>query len=170
VAQSTRGILRRAYPWIPAIIWAVVISAASTDSLSSEHTAHFIIPALHWLFPSANQEALFRMHFFVRKAAHITEYFIFSLFLMTGVRGKNHGWKLRWAIWALAIAAGYSALDEFHQSFVPSRTASPWDSMLDTIGATCAQIVLWIWIKTHAPHLMQRPEPTEEIPDPDRPE
>jgi VanZ family protein len=45
------------------------------------------------------------------------------------------------------IATGYSALDEFHQSFVPSRTASPWDSLLDTAGAATAQFVLWLWFR-----------------------
>ena len=85
------------------------------------------------------------MHFAIRKSAHLTEYFIFSLFFCTALRGKERGWTLRWAIWAIAIAAGYAALDEFHQSFVPSRTASPWDSLLDTVGASAAQIVLWLW-------------------------
>jgi len=36
---------------------------------------------------------------------------------------------------ALFCAAGYSALDEIHQAFVASRTASPYDSLLDSIGA-----------------------------------
>jgi VanZ family protein len=34
------------------------------------------------------------------------------------------------------LAAGiFAASDEFHQSFVPSRTASPIDVMIDIIGA-----------------------------------
>jgi VanZ family protein len=89
------------------------------------------------------------MHFLVRKSAHFTEYFFFGLLLFRGVRGENDGWKLRWAVCALAIAAGYSALDEFHQSFVPSRTASPWDSLLDTVGATAGQIVLSLWCRVN---------------------
>jgi VanZ family protein len=89
------------------------------------------------------------MHSFIRKTAHFAEYFVFSLLLFRGVRGKNRGWQWRWAIYALAIAAGYSALDEFHQWFVPSRTASPWDSLLDTTGATVAQIVLGLWAWFH---------------------
>jgi VanZ family protein len=127
-----------------------LISFASTDAFSASHTSVIIIPALHWLFPFASAETLERAHFLIRKSAHLTEYFMFSLFLMRGVRGNDHGWKLRWAIWALLIATGYSALDEFHQSFVPSRTASPWDSLLDTVGATAAQVCLWLWIRLHA--------------------
>ena len=39
----------------------------------------------------------------------------------------------------------HAALDEFHQSFVASRHASPWDALIDTTGATVAQVVLWLW-------------------------
>jgi VanZ family protein len=139
--------MRRLRPWVPALFWAVLISFASTDAFSAGHSSLIIIPVLHWLFPSASAATLEQIHFFIRKSAHFIEYFIFSILVMRGVRGKNHGWKLRWAIWALVIAACYSALDEYHQSFVPSRTASPWDSLLDTTGAAVAQVALWAWIR-----------------------
>jgi VanZ family protein len=131
--------------WLPAIVWACVISSLSTDSFSSEHTSVFIIPALRFLFPHASAETLELMHGVIRKMAHLTEYFILSIFLMHGLRGTDRAWKLKWAIWAIVIAAGYASFDEFHQSFVPSRTASPWDALLDTTGASVAQVVLWVW-------------------------
>jgi VanZ family protein len=158
VGRALQGLFRRVGPWVPALLWATLISYASTDAFSAAHTSEFIIPALHWLFPFATVEALEHVHFLIRKSAHFSEYFIFSLFLMRGMRGSDHGWKLRWAIWAVAIAAGYSALDEYHQSFVPSRTASPWDSLIDTTGAVAAQVLLGLWIWFHARHLMEKDE------------
>ena len=137
----------RLKPWLPAILWAILISWASTDTFSASNTSTVIIPILHWLFPGASLQTLERMHFFIRKSAHFTEYFVFSVILVRSLRGKEHGWRMRWAILALAIAAGYSALDEFHQFFVPSRTASPWDSLLDTTGAAIAQVALGVWTK-----------------------
>jgi VanZ family protein len=131
--------------WVQPLAWACVISILSTDEFSSDHTSRFITPVLHWLFPRASAQTLELMHFFIRKMAHVTEYFIFSILLFHGVRGKDRGWKLRWAIWAVVIAGGYASLDEFHQVFVPSRHASPWDALLDTTGATVGQIVLWLW-------------------------
>jgi len=131
--------------WLPAIAWAGVISSLSTDIFSSEHTSRFIIPLLRWLFPHWSNDTLELMHGIIRKSAHVTEYFIFSIFLLRAIRGKNREWTLRWAVWAVVIAAGYAALDEFHQSFVPSRTASPWDALIDTVGASAAQAVLWLW-------------------------
>ena len=136
--------------WLPAIAWAIWISWASTDMFSANHTSRYIIPILHWLLPHASGETLEKLHFLIRKTAHFTEYFVFSCFLLRGIRGEHGGWQIRWALAALAIAAGYSALDEFHQSFVPSRTSSPWDSLLDTIGAATAQFVLWLWFRLHS--------------------
>ena len=149
---------RRLTPWLPAIAWAILISWASTDMFSASHTSQFIIAALHGLFPRASAETLDRLHFFIRKSAHFTEYFAFSFLLLRAIRGENRGWQLRWAIVALAIAAGYSALDEFHQSFVPSRTASPWDSLLDTTGAATAQVLLWLWFRFHARNSIEAAE------------
>ena len=100
---------------------------------------------LRWLFPHASLDSIELMHGLIRKMAHLTEYFILSILLMHGLRGEDRGWKLRWAIWAVVIAAGYASFDEFHQSFVPSRTASPWDALLDTLGASVAQGFLWLW-------------------------
>jgi VanZ family protein len=151
--------------WLPAIGWAILISWASTDLFSSSHTSRFIIPALHWLLPFANGETLKQLHFLIRKSAHFTEYFAFSFLLLRAVREAHSGWQLRWAIVALAIAAGYSALDEFHQSFVSSRTASPWDSLLDTTGAAVAQFVLWLWFRLHDKKSV---EELEEVTQPDR--
>jgi len=41
-------------------------------------------------------------------------------------------------------------LDEIHQSFVASRGASPYDSLLDSIGAFAALVVLWMWFRWRA--------------------
>jgi len=131
--------------WLPAIAWACLISSLSTDTFSGEHTSVFIIPVLRWMFPHASAETLEWMHAVIRKMAHLTEYFILSIFLLHGLRGKDSEWKLRLAIWAVVIAGGYAALDEFHQSFVPSRGPSVWDVLLDTTGAAVAQIILWLW-------------------------
>ena len=140
--------------WLPALCWAAVIFSLSTDTFSAEHTGSVLRPILFWLIPSLTEAGFIQAHFFVRKSAHFAEYFVFCLLLYRGIHGARRGWRWTWAATALAIAAGYSALDEIHQAFVASRTASPYDSMLDTTGAFFAIVVLWIWFvaKTRRPN------------------
>jgi VanZ family protein len=125
--------------------WATAIFFFSTGAFGGEFTSQFIIPFLRWLLPDAAPETLTQLHFLIRKAGHFGEYFLFSLLVLRGLRGGATGWRWSWAAWALLIAAGYAALDEFHQSFVPNRGASPWDVLLDSAGAVVAQAAARLW-------------------------
>lgn len=133
--------------WWPALLWACLIFTFSTDAFSSEHTASVFSPVIHWLYPHLTDDQFDAIHHFIRKSAHFTEYFVFCLLLFRGVRGGRKGWRWTWGIFALSIAAGYSILDEIHQAFVVSRTASPWDSLLDSTGAFFAFAVLFLWFR-----------------------
>jgi len=135
------------HAWWPAILWAGVIFTLSTDAFSAEHTAWFLEPTLRRIIPSLTARQFDIIHHIIRKSAHFTEYFIFCLLLYRGARGERKGWRWTWGLAALFLAAGYSALDEFHQSFVASRTASPYDSLLDSTGAFVALVVLWLWFR-----------------------
>jgi VanZ family protein len=141
-SQMMPGWLRA---WWPAMIWACIIFALSTDSFSAEHTSKIILPMLQWIFPHLDPDQIETYHHYIRKTAHFSEYFIFYLTLFRGVRAGREGWRWTWGLAALSIAAGYSVLDEIHQAFVISRTASPWDSLLDSVGAFVASLVVFFW-------------------------
>jgi len=142
--------------WWPALLWSAVIFFASTDTFSSEHTATVFGAILRWFAPSLSETTFDTIHFFIRKSAHFTEYFIFYLLLYRGIRGARIGWHWSWAFGAWFIAACYAALDEIHQSFVVSRTASAWDSLLDSTGALVALLVLYLIYRR------RRPRPTAD--------
>ena len=129
--------------WWPALVWSSLIYCASTDALSSSHTSRFIVPALHWLFPSMSLDAIDFVHHLIRKAAHFVEYFIFFLLVYRGVRAGRKGFHWSWALTAWAVAAIYSLSDEFHQTFIPSRGASVRDSLLDSVAAFVALLAIF---------------------------
>jgi VanZ family protein len=129
--------------WLPAFLWAAVIFVLSTDSFSAEHTGSI----LNWLMPNLSHEQFVFLHHLIRKTAHFSEYFIFYLFLYRALRGQRTGWRWSWGFGAWVLAAGYSALDEIHQAFVASRTASPYDSLLDSVGALAAFLVVLFWFQ-----------------------
>jgi VanZ family protein len=141
------GSWRLLQAWWPAITWAAVIFSMSTDTFSAEHTASVLQPLLRWLIPSLTMDQVDAIHFTIRKSAHFSEYFVFCLLLYRGVRGGRKGWRWTWGIAALFCAAGYSVMDEIHQAFVASRTASAYDSLLDSAGAFAAFAVLWLWFR-----------------------
>lgn len=135
--------------WLPAICIAILISLFSTHFFSSEQTGRVIFPILRWLFPSASRHMLHLMHIGIRKAAHITEFAIFSIAVFHGVRAERYGWRLEWAVITLLIAVGYAGLDEWHQSFVPLREARFRDVLIDSTGALMAQAIVWAYAKLH---------------------
>ncbi len=125
--------------WMPVFAWMLLIFAGSSDALSAEHTSRFIIPFLRWLDPQISLATIAAVHFTIRKMGHFTEYAILAAFLWRGLRGTFSA--VSGSLLALAtfvVAAGFAASDEFHQSFVPTRTASARDVMIDCLGALCA--------------------------------
>jgi VanZ family protein len=120
-----------------------MIFLLSTDSFSANQTSHFFEPLLRWIYAPLTADQFETIHHFIRKSAHFIEYFMFFLLLYRGVRGSRHGWRWSWALVAWLIAAAYSALDEIHQIFVPSRGPSPLDSLLDSTAALIALLVLF---------------------------
>jgi VanZ family protein len=119
----------------------------STDTFSAEHTATVFEPVLRWVKPGMTKAQFEAIHYLIRKSAHFSEYFIFCLLIYRAVRGERKGWRWTWGLAALACAAGYSALDEIHQAFVASRTASVYDSLLDSVGAFVGVCVIWLWFR-----------------------
>ncbi|PYJ75364.1 MAG: hypothetical protein DME77_09585 [Verrucomicrobia bacterium] len=122
--------------WLPVLIWLCVIFVGSTDVLSAEQTSRFVEPFLRWLKPDISSETLAQIHFFARKLGHIFEYALLAIFLWRALRS---GANLRVKISILVIVvwfvcAIFAATDEFHQSFIPSRTASPNDVVIDIFG------------------------------------
>jgi VanZ family protein len=137
------GVARRLWRYGPPMIWAVLIFIGSSDLLSSSHTSGFIIWPLHVLFPHASEATLAAIHFALRKLGHFTEYAILAWLAARALRTSSQEWlRTRWFWLALAFVICYALFDEFRQSFVPSRTSSIYDSLIDTAGGLTALLII----------------------------
>ena len=126
----------------PLVVWAALIFIGSSSVLSAAHTSAVLRPVL-WLFPHASEATLALVHFLVRKAGHLTEYAILALLAARTFRTSSGEFlRTRWFWVSLLFLVAYALSDEFHQSFVPSRTASIYDSMIDSAGGLAALVFL----------------------------
>jgi VanZ family protein len=74
----------------------------------------------------------------LRKLAHVTEYLVLAALLMRALRRSRIAAAIPVAI---AAALAYAAGDEYHQSFVPGRTATPRDVAIDGVGIVLAAVI-----------------------------
>ena len=131
----------------PLAAWLCFIFFASTNSFSASNTSLIIGPLLHWLFPRIREATVDEVHFFVRKTAHFTEYALLALLTARAFRTSVRApLSRRWWLASFALVAVVALLDEYHQTFVPSRTASIYDSLLDMTGGATALTCLALWL------------------------
>lgn len=135
--------------WGPVILWAAFIFASSTDAYSASNTSIFFRPLALWMFPGASPKLVEGAHRFARKLGHFNDYFVLSYLLMRALRGEKRGaWKWRWAVCTLFTVWIYALADEFHQSFVPSRTPLLSDVWLDCFGGSCSVFFRYVQSKS----------------------
>jgi len=139
VARFPRFVSR----YLPLIAWLVFIFFASSDNFNAGNTSRIIGPLILWLFPSTSPETLAVVHSLTRKLAHFTEYAILGFLAARAFRTSPHpAIKQRWFWICIALVVIYALLDEYHQSFVPSRTASIHDSLIDMAGGLTVLIFI----------------------------
>ena len=142
--------------WALTFLWIAVIVVESVAG-SSEHTSHLLFPVLRYLFPKMTFTHLLEVHSLIRKSGHFFGYCILSLLLYRAwwtslrqaVRPESllwrdmfRDWSWRAALLALVCTLSVAALDEWHQSFNPARTARAADVALDEAGGILAQAVI----------------------------
>jgi|SRR3954447_4195339 VanZ family protein len=121
----TRPLISRLDPWAPPIALMVVIFVLSAQ-------------------PDLNS-GLGTIDLIGRKVVHASEFGLLTLLWWRALRTIA---TPRTAILlALGISIGYAGTDEFHQSYVNGRHASPVDVLIDALGAT---IVAALLMRRHA--------------------
>ena len=140
---------RKIWAWLPTLLWLCVLALFSTDAFSAEHTGSILMKVLHALFGRVSAHRFQQIHFFIRKAAHFGSYGLLgalAFFSWRATLPARPRWTFRWSALAVLLVLAAAALDEFHQSFVSSRTGTVRDVLLDLTGAIFFQAAIAAWL------------------------
>ena len=131
--------------WLPATLWVgmlLLIFYFSSQAGSPENSAGWLMGLLRSIAPQLAErltpEQLHLLNFIFRKTGHGTGYFVLTLLGYWAFRcsfGLDARPALRWAILTSLLRA---ILDEIHQAFVPGRTGTAVDVMIDAVGIALA--------------------------------
>lgn len=130
--------------WLPVCVWAGLIFYFSTDHFSSTNTSQLLGFIFSWLWPGLASETIALVHGAIRKLGHWTAYFVLAVLMLRALLYEtSKRWELRHAVLTFVLILVYALSDEWHQSFVPSRTASSGDVFIDLLGAICG--IFWMY-------------------------
>jgi VanZ family protein len=146
--------LRPVLDWIPALLSVLVIACESTAMMSAQNTSHWLYPIWVHFFGPTSLDRWAHIHHLIRKTGHFVGYGLVSVAFFYSWRQTLRRMAVQhWTLWrrASALAIGCTLLiaiaDEFHQSFIPSRTSSPVDVCIDLCGAIAAQFLLFLIVQ-----------------------
>jgi VanZ family protein len=147
--------------WAPVILAIAAICVESTDTFSAQNTSDWLRPWFTSLFGFMSDPAWATFHHHLRKSGHFIGY---GTVCFTFLRAWLHTldrrgprallpWRLESSILAILSTAIVASCDEFHQTFIPSRTGTPLDVLLDTTGATTLCLLVWLicWSRSPRP-------------------
>ena len=143
--------------WFPVLLGIIVIAIESQEFMGSDFTSG----PLRWLYEgllghvsNARWEII---HHYIRKSGHFLGYGFIGL-----------AWLRAWwftlprsrfsydALLALLGTALIASCDEWHQTFLPNRTGTPWDVLLDCTGAITLQLIVYVFMRTLRPKRLAR--------------
>jgi VanZ family protein len=118
-----------------------VIAAESTATMSAENTSRWLYPLWVRLFGPISTPQSAEVHHLIRKTGHFIGYGGVSVAFLYGwlrtLDRRRGRYRLVWrraAFLAVSCTLLIAILDEYHQSFLPSRTSSPIDVCIDLGG------------------------------------
>jgi VanZ family protein len=134
--------------WIPAALAVSMIAVESTATMSSENTSRWLLPLWIHLFGPISAHHWELVNHWIRKTGHFFGYGLVSAAFFyswrSSLKNRSCARSLSWRAARLAVLSTLlvSIADEFHQSFLPSRTSTPFDVLIDLVGAAAAQLLI----------------------------
>jgi VanZ family protein len=143
--------------WLPVVLGVAVIVLESTEMFGANHTSGPLRRLVEMLFGPISEARWETIHHYVRKSGHFLGYgFIGLAWLRAWWMTLPRSRFLQDAFLALLGTAMVASCDEWHQTFLPNRTGTPWDVLLDCTGALTLQIAIYIFMRTFRPKRLAR--------------
>jgi VanZ family protein len=136
--------------WWPAVVWIGLIVLESTDSFSSQNTGSVLYLILTHLFGPIDFYKFEIFHHYLRKTGHFVGYGMLGILLLRGwwaTLGRVQGLLLRAILLSWLGTTLVAAMDEWHQSFIPSRTGTIRDVGLDTAASVVFLVVAYLRLR-----------------------
>jgi len=152
---SERPILTNSRPnllraWWPAVVWIGLICVESTDSFSSQNTGIALYTLLTYFFTHLRFHEFLVYHHYLRKTGHFVGYGMLSILLLRGWRatlGQVPATLFRTLRLSLLGTVFVATLDEWHQSYIPSRTGTWKDVVLDSVAGLAFLLVAYFRLR-----------------------
>src|SRR5450631_3099182 len=138
--------------WAPVAIAIGVICVESTGTFSAQNTSSWLRPIVERWFGVMQGSTWDSFHHYLRKTGHFVGYGTVGLtFLRAWLHTLDRrapktllSWRFQSSILAILSTAFVAIGDEFHQTFLPSRTGTPIDVLLDSAGASALCLLVWL--------------------------
>jgi VanZ family protein len=130
-----------AMAWVIVAIYVIALALFAGVALHPKNTLALVDPVIRWVRPGASLEEIDRIHLIAREFGHfLIPAVAFALLVLGPLRKRP--------LLALLLCAVFAVIDESLQSFMPGRTGSLADVIVDVSGTTLAYLVyrtiLWI--------------------------
>jgi VanZ family protein len=137
--------------WTAAVLWLALIAVESTNLLSASNTSRILYPIFHF-FTGVDPVRFVLWDYYIRKIGHFVGYFGLSVLLFRAWRAtlpfaSPSRWSMQWARISFFMTALVASLDEWHQTYLTSRSGSLHDVLLDSSAALMAQILIFLLLE-----------------------
>ncbi len=143
--------------WLPVLLGILIIMVESTEWLGSDRTTGPLRIFYQNIFGQVGDVQWDAIHHYIRKSGHFLGYgFIGLAWLRAWWMTLPNSRFMPDAMLALLGTALIASLDEFHQSFLPNRTSTPWDVLIDCSGAITLQLMVYVFMRVSQPKRLAR--------------